>query len=255
MINLKNIKFAYNKPALIVTFLKKRYIILGDLHIGYEKRLIKQGIHIYNITDMMSREIINLSKIYKTKNIILLGDIKDSILHPEQIELESIKKFFNNLKDLNITIANGNHDAFLDNIINVKTQHELYLGEVALLHGNRFPSKEAMKRKVLVTAHNHIAVNIELGNNTFVKEKAWLIANINNEVATSFYKEIKTKNLIVLPAFNPMIIGKSVNSNLKNKNINPLFNNNIFDYNNSQVYDLSGKLLGNIKFMEENLKE
>jgi len=251
MIALKNVKFIYNKPALILKS-KSNYLVVGDLHIGNEKNLIDRGIHIYDITDSIKDDILNIAKSNNCKRLILLGDIKDEILHMGYFNKLKLNEFFSSLNDvMDITIIKGNHDAFIEDILNIKVdaKDEFLLPKIALLHGNKFPSDEAMKRELIITAHNHIAIYLN-SNNSFYKEKAWLISDIDEENSKKFYKNPKAKKLIIMPAFNPMIIGKAVND-LDDKNINPLIRNNIFNLDNSSVYDLKGNLLGKVKNLDK----
>ena len=248
LLHLNNIKFVYGKPALIANSYGHRCMAIGDLHIGYENRLLKKGIHIYNNMDIMASSILKMSEDYGIHRLILLGDVKDSIMRPGRYELESLKRFFDLLSPLDLSVVNGNHDSFLSEITGIDTVDELLSGDFAFLHGNRFPSLKAMGKKVIITAHNHIAVEINEGHKNFYKEKAWLISSINRNNAKKFYDEFSASKLIVMPAFNPFIIGSAVNfeSGKDKKNINPLFSNGIFDYNKSYVYSLNGIKLGTV---------
>ncbi len=248
MLHLNNIKFVYGKPVLIAKSYKRSYMVIGDLHIGYESKLLKKGIHIYNNTDIMASSILKMSDDYGIRRLVLLGDVKDSIMHPSKYELESLKRFFDLLSPLDLTVVNGNHDSFLSEIIGIDTLDEFLVGDFAFLHGNRFPSLKAMSKKIIITAHNHIAVEIKEGEKNFYKEKAWLISGINKSTAKKFYSTFSANKLIVMPAFNPFIIGSAVNfvSNNDKRNINPLFSNDIFSYDKSYVYSLNGIKLGTV---------
>jgi metallophosphoesterase superfamily enzyme len=156
--------------------------------------------------------------------------------------------FFKELdKHFDIKVVLGNHDAHLNEAISESCTNELLLGRAALLHGNKWPSEEAIKKEIIVTAHNHIAVTLFDKNNAFYKEKAWLIAPIEKGGATKFYKTPRARKLIVMPAYNDLILGMPVNKMSHKENINPLFRNNIFDYNKAEIYTIRGEPLGTVE--------
>jgi Predicted ICC-like phosphoesterases len=86
---------------------------------------------------MMAKEVVSIASEFDIGEIIMLGDIKDSIMHPERGELMSIKGFFNALEGYKIRIVRGNHDAFISEITGIEPVDELLIGRFALLHGEQ----------------------------------------------------------------------------------------------------------------------
>ena len=74
------IKIAKSEPALIIED-KKKYLVITDLHIGFENELSTNKIEIGKNSSI--NETINklkdLIRIEKPETLILLGDIKSSI--------------------------------------------------------------------------------------------------------------------------------------------------------------------------------
>ncbi len=237
------VRFLYDRAALLLYSRAQRHIVLGDLHLGLEKKLYDKGVRLYGAAEHMAKQIKKLAKDHKTDSVILLGDIKESILYPDTTERQGIDEFFELLGDLKIRIAVGNHDGHLGSIVKVPIEDEIILGNVALLHGHMWPSPKAMSKDYIIVAHNHVAISIKDEKGAIYNQKAWLVASVDPMGAEGRYgkfnKEIK---LIVMPAFNDLIVGKPVS--MDERHINPLFRNRIFDYNNAVVYTVRGDAIG-----------
>jgi uncharacterized protein len=247
------LRFIYDRAALLIRSSGESYLVIGDIHIGLERHLSHKGVHLYSATEHMANQIKEIAKENALKKIIMLGDIKETILYPDSTDAMLIKNFFEQLSGFDVQIAVGNHDAHLAELLKVPIQDEILIGDFALLHGHIWPSEEAMRKKYIIIAHNHVAVAFRDENKAFYNQKAWLIAKVNKKGAKSHYKEFnKEIKLIVMPAFNDLILGRAVNQ-IDDKHINPLFRNNVFDYLNADIYTISGALVGTPKSLSKKL--
>lgn len=235
-----DVSFINGYPALFVKH--ERLIVVGDLHIGRDISLKKSGVHIANATDRLLESLILLYKKEKAKGIVLLGDVKESIGYPPKEEYQELARFFYGLRGIDVTIAKGNHDAQIENIVSrlqadARVVKELLLEKVALMHGNALPSSEAMKKNCIVTAHSHPAVSL---NGRY--EKAWIVARIGRPPKR--YKGFNRKAmLVVMPAFNELITGSDPSGLSR---FAPQFRNKIFDLRSAKIYGLDNKLLGKV---------
>jgi len=167
----------------------------------------------------------------EAKRIIILGDVKDSITYPTRIGYSKLRDFFDELKGIEIIILKGNHDAHIKEVLKLlhldyNVEKELLLKEAALLHGNSYPSKDALRKKYLIMGHGHAAYGPIGGS----MEKVWIIAESR-----------KKHKLILMPAFNPIITG----SNIRNWDTDiGIFRAGSFNINTAKVFSLDGKLLG-----------
>ncbi len=238
------IRFLYDGAALLLYSRAKRHLVLGDLHLGLERKLHERGVHIYSMAEHMAGQIKALAERGKTGSVILLGDIKESIMYPDAAERSSIDEFFRLLGGLDVRIAAGNHDGHLAELVKARIDNEIIIGNVAMLHGHMWPSEEAMTKDYIVVAHNHVAVSFRDENGALYNQRAWLVAKVDQSGARRRYKTFNVNaKLIVMPAFNDLIIGKAVNE-LEGNHINPLFRNMIFDYKNADIYSMDGSILG-----------
>ena len=71
------------EPGLRVTndrcivFEEEKVLVIGDLHLGYEKALEDEGMYLPRLNTESIREALNrLIEKYEPKEIVLLGDIK-----------------------------------------------------------------------------------------------------------------------------------------------------------------------------------
>jgi metallophosphoesterase superfamily enzyme len=78
----KNLRFVYDEPALIVNADGAEHLVVPDLHIGMELGLSRKGVHLFNATDRMAERIKRIMR-FSLENLIILGDVKESILYPE----------------------------------------------------------------------------------------------------------------------------------------------------------------------------
>jgi putative SbcD/Mre11-related phosphoesterase len=231
-----------------------RFVYEEDLHIGLERKLAERGVHVYDVAERMAKRLVGIAANNKATSLMLLGDIKHSILYPGAVERESINRFFEMLSGFKVEVLAGNHDAHLGDILedsDVNIRDEAIIGECALMHGNRWPSKAAMEKKFVVTAHNHAAVSLKDSRGAVYSSKAWLIAGIGNG-AGDYYREFnKSAKLIAMPAFNDFITGTPVNELGRGGSLGPLLRNKVFDYPHAKVYTLRGELLGDVESLKK----
>ena len=229
----KLIRFAPGEPALIATINAKRYVVAGDLHIGRDINLSKLGIHIHGTAESMAARLMGLARTFSAERLILLGDIKDSIMHPQNQERIQIARFFEAVSGLTTTVVLGNHDAMIELPRGVKAHKELLIGRFGFVHGHAMPSEAAMQKAHLIAAHDHPAFAGPLR-----EEKAWVVCKVDESVAAKFYKRFNPMlEIISIPAFNPLVAGGTGSS------INPLFRNRVFNMDNASIYGLGGSLL------------
>lgn len=233
-------KFVYDEPALIVGVDGKEYLVVADLHIGMEIDISKKGVHLFNATDRMADRIKHIMKEFSLKNLVILGDVKNSILYPETAEINLLKKFFRQLDTFKINIIAGNHDAHLGEIIGQEVVKDLVLGNFGFIHGNRKPDESMMALDYIISAHDHIAIRIVEKGGAYYEQKAWALYKLDKKDAKSFYDKFNDKiKLVSMPAFNDLIMGTTIDN--KSKMMNPLLSNNIFDYKSAEIYNLMGQ--------------
>ncbi len=237
------LRFVYDRPAAVIGTGKDGLLVAGDIHIGIERKLVREGIRLYSATEHTANALREIADEFRVRRIVLLGDIKDAIMRPDTSERNALQKFFYDLRDYELVLVRGNHDAYLEDIVRRELVDELLFDRFALVHGNRWPSEEAMQKGYLITAHNHLAVSFtdKIG---IYKEKAWAMGGISTRAASKRYKVFnKNIKIVIMPAFNDLILGLEAR-NVRDPNTSPLLKNRLFSYRNCSFYTLRGELIG-----------
>ncbi len=220
----------------------KRYVVVGDLHIGRELKLAGKGIRVYGTTDLMAERILTLLKLHRAKGLVILGDVKDSIIRPDSTEMRIINQFFKRFSGYEVILVQGNHDAGLGEIEGVVKVKEFTIGKVGLIHGNALPSEELMQNDYIIAGHDHpaaMSAPYEEGGNL---EKVWAVLDVKYREATKLYDNPgKKTKLILMPAFNDLITGNDINEG--RRILNPLIRKGIFGRRTAKIYNQKGVLV------------
>jgi putative SbcD/Mre11-related phosphoesterase len=236
----KNIKFVYNEPALIAYAEGAEHLVVGDLHIGMELAISRKGIHLFGATERMAKRVKMIMKDFGLRNIIILGDVKESILYPEAAEVRLIKEFFRELDGYEIRIVSGNHDAHLNEIIDREILRELVVGEFGFIHGNRRVGENMIGLDYIMSAHEHLSARIVDKNGAVYNQKVWAISKLNKKEAMLSYEKFnKDIRLVSIPAFNELIMGTALEKG--KKRMNPQISGGIFTNRGLEVYNLMGQ--------------
>jgi len=221
---------------------EKKILIISDLHIGYEECLHQNGLLIpkLNYKEIKKRigKIIDLTG-EKKITIIINGDLKHEFGKINKDEWSKIKDMLDFLKKKGkVRLIKGNHDVLLDKIANkkgLKIKNYIKTGNILITHGDKIPGllKKKNSIKTIIMSHEHPAVVLKHG--------------IRKEKFRCFLKgKWKSKNLIVIPAFNWLFPGSDL---LEGKFLSPFlkesglknFNFYITENKFNSVYDF-GKL-------------
>jgi len=196
----------------------KPYLIIGDIHIGYEEALNKQGILIprFQFKEVIQR-LKRILKGIKPEAIIINGDLKHEFGTISEQEWRHTLQLldFLSLHCKNIVLVKGNHDTVLGPIaakrkvsivdyFNIENKH----GKTLVIHGDRMIG-DISQYKAIVTGHEHPAVSLKEGPRAELV-KCFLVG------------KYKRKDLIVMPSFNLVAEGHDI---LKERLYNPFIEN------------------------------
>ncbi len=122
------------------------YLIISDLHLGYEQSLNSEGIMVpkFQYPHIVSR----LKKIQQKSSapkIIINGDLKHEFGHISRQEWSETLKFIEFLKEnfREIILIKGNHDNFTPYIAqktDLEVQESITLRDFLIMHGDKIPS-------------------------------------------------------------------------------------------------------------------
>lgn len=209
---------------------KEKILILSDFHLGYEEYLHQKGVLLprFQVEEIIQRLKLIFEKV-KPKIIIINGDLKHDFSKSLSQEWKEVLKVLQFILShcQKIILIQGNHDNYLQTIaakIKVKVVEELIIGNILILHGDKIkPIPKSIK--TIIIGHEHPAINF--------REKSKV------EKFKSFLKgKWKSKELIVMPSFNPLLEGTDV---LKEKLLSPF----LTDISNFEILAVGEKEIYN----------
>jgi hypothetical protein len=173
---------------------KSRTLIIGDIHIGYEEALNKQGILVprsqFKETEKEIKELLEL----KPETIVINGDLKHEFKEISEQEWRETLAIIDLMSSSQVVLVKGNHDNILEPIAKkrgLKIVDKYETDGSCIAHGDRIIETSM---KTLIIGHEHAAISLQEGMK-IEKYKCFLLG------------KYKTKKLIVMPSFLPIIEG------------------------------------------------
>ena len=259
-------------PALVIEN-SERILVVADLPIGWEQAWSEHGIYVPSQTEKLRAKLLTLVDQQEPDRLILLGDIKQAITRVSMDEWREIPHFFEVLQDhvAEIIVVCGNHDGDLEPLtpstITILPASGLALGSaprIGLFHGHAWPSAEVLAADVLVMGHIHPVVWFRDRLGLWTGQQVWVKTACNGDLLASAYlKNLNEKpgedprsvfqertglpmgdpRLIILPAFNDLVGGVSINR-LETRLLGPLLRSGSVNVEAAEIYLLDGTYLG-----------
>ncbi len=266
-------------PAALVKTEKNRTLLIADPHIGWEMELQEKGIHVPSQTGKLLNKLTAILSEYKPDALVVLGDVKYTVISSELGEWHDIPDFFKKLQPYvaNISIVRGNHDANLEPLLpeNVALLPATgaVIGDVGVFHGHKWPSPAILGCKTLVMGHLHPVVVFRDPTGCKMTRQVWMRADVDSEalarillrksnikVAGSveetlqkhFNVKLKALELYIMPSFNDFLGGRPINETRPRKEIGaealigPVLRSEAVDVDDSELYLLDGTYLGTL---------
>lgn len=270
-----------NAAALMKTA-KTRTLVIADPHLGWETALQAKGIHVPSQTSRLLKKLVLLLSKYKPDALLILGDIKYSVVKAELGEWHDVPEFFNELKQhvRSISIVRGNHDATLEPLlpenITVLPASGTIIGDVGFFHGHKWLSPALLKCRTLVMGHLHPMVVFRDPAGFRITRQVWIKAHCNSGALAKLllqkhgikiegtpeatmkkhYKsKPQTKQMFVMPSFNDFLGGRPINEVPKRKRVDseaiigPVLRSAAVDKVNAELYLLDGTYLGTLSHL------
>ncbi len=266
-------------PVALVKTEKTKTFLISDPHIGWEMELQQKGIHIPSQTGKLLNKLTAILTEYKPDALVILGDVKYTVISSEFGEWHDIPEFFKKLQPYvnKISIVRGNHDANLEPLLpeNVELLPATgaVVGDVGVFHGHKWPSPALLGCKTLVMGHLHPVVVFRDPTGCKMTRQVWMRADIDSEalarillkksnikIAGSvedtlqkhFNTKLKASELYIMPSFNDFLGGRPINETRPRKEIGaealigPVLRSEAVDVDESELYLLDGTYLGTL---------
>ncbi|HEX9862187.1 MAG TPA: metallophosphoesterase [Candidatus Bathyarchaeia archaeon] len=273
------LKLLLPSAAALIKTGKTKTLVIADPHLGWEIALQAKGIHVPSQTSKLLRKLVALLSKYKPDALLILGDVKYTVVKTEPGEWHDIPEFFTELKRhiSDIAIVRGNHDANLEPLLpeNIKLLPATgtVTGGIGLFHGHKWPSPELLKCKTLVMGHLHPVVVFHDPAGFRITRQIWLKAQCNTEalaklllqkhgvkiegtpeatVKKHYGFKPQTTQLFIMPSFNDFLGGRPINEAKQRKElgsealIGPVLRSEAVDVENAELYLLDGTYLGTL---------
>jgi len=273
------LKLLWPNPAALIKSQKTKTLLIADPHLGWETSLQEKGIHVPSQTEKILNKLTAIINKYKPQELVILGDVKYTVISSELGEWHDVPDFFIKLQEYvdSIAIVRGNHDANLEPLLPEKIQllpaTGAVFGDIGVFHGHKWPSPALLKCKTLVMGHLHPVVVFRDPAGFKITRQTWMKANCNSEalgkillqkhkikiegsVAETLKKHfninLKTKEIIIMPSFNDFLGGRPVNETIPRREIGsealigPVLRSAAVDVDNSELYLLDGTYLGTL---------
>jgi hypothetical protein len=172
----------------------KDYLVISDLHLGYEQSLNAEGIMVprfqYPLIVERLKEIQHKSSCSK---IIVNGDLKHEFGRISRQEWNETMKFLDFLRDNfeEIILIKGNHDNYIENIVSriqVPVVGQYKAAGITFVHGH-LPSPE----RPLVMGHEHPSIKI--------------VDRVGAYLKLPCHVWLRQERILVLPAYSPLASG------------------------------------------------
>jgi uncharacterized protein len=267
-------------PAALVEAQGVRTLVIADPHLGWELSLQEKGIHVPSQTPKLLQKLVALLDEQKPDALLVVGDVKYTVVASEPGEWHDIPDFFSEIKKhvAEIGVVRGNHDANLEPMLpeNV-TMHPatgVVLGDVGLFHGHKWPSPALLGCKTLVMGHLHPVVVLRDAAGFKLSRQAWMRVDcdpqalarlllrkhrvkvegsVEETLQRHYGVKLASEQLFIIPSFNDFLGGRAVNERRSRREadveslIGPVLRSNAVDMDDSELYLLDGTFLGTLR--------
>jgi putative SbcD/Mre11-related phosphoesterase len=266
-------------PAAIVKAKDTKTLLIADPHLGWEIQLQEKGIHVPSQTQKILNKLTYILSEIKPDRLVILGDVKYTVVSSEFGEWHDIPVFFQKLQKLinDISIVRGNHDANLEPLlpqnIELLPATGTVIGGVGVFHGHKWPSPSLLGCNTLVMGHLHPVVvfrdptgckitrqvwmktrvkTIEFAKILLQKSRVKIVGSVAETLQRHYGVKAKTPDLYIMPSFNGFLGGRPINETRPRSEIDsqaligPVLRSNSVDVDESEVYLLDGTFLGTL---------
>ncbi|HLC31841.1 MAG TPA: metallophosphoesterase [Candidatus Nanoarchaeia archaeon] len=163
-------KIEYVGKCLVVEEEGKKVLVIGDLHLGYEESLRRDGVFVPG--GLVEETLKDLEEIFtrvgRVDEIVVLGDIKHRFSGSGGDEKDEVWQVFRFLRERGkkIIVTRGNHDTILPSLASfgVSVVDYYIVGGGCFFHGDRdFEVLHGKEIETWVMGHIHPAIMLREG--------------------------------------------------------------------------------------------
>ncbi|MCI4321759.1 MAG: hypothetical protein L3K05_05585 [Thermoplasmata archaeon] len=210
-------------PALLVEpegRRAERWVVVADLHLGLAGMEGSRGVPVATTASEMADRLLTVCRVARSNRVVVAGDVKHAIVGTPRPLRPEIFRFFSTLlsEGIGVEIVLGNHDPGLVPHLPREVVAHSALGIVrdgiGIFHGHRWPSAKVLRASRLVAGHLHPGYRLApSADRTTGKERCWVRVEFPPSAPPRRRRThlIRARELIVLPAFNPLAGAEALN--------------------------------------------
>ncbi len=171
-------------------------VVIGDLHLGYERALEQDGLYLPRINTDSIRDALNeILYRYEPERVVLLGDVKHDFKRAGREESAQVRGIIELIsEDAQVVVVKGNHDNYIQNIISdmgiLAVDHIDVMG-YRLEHGH----SDSGVRPCII-GHEHPSVRIP--------------GMVGGGMKILCFVHARNEGVIVIPPFSPFSSGNDL---------------------------------------------
>jgi putative SbcD/Mre11-related phosphoesterase len=186
-----------------------RFIVITDLHIGFEEKFKASGVNISSNIESMEAEIGTILRDSNSDSLVIAGDIKSGTERIFQSEWENVPRFLTKLSKMcRITIVPGNHDGGISYLLPDSVQladiNGFLLSDSLVMHGHTRPLIKYKNCKRLIMGHVHPV--FQKRGSPLSGQPVWAFLKVRRK---AIFRELvedqdldSLMDVIVMPSFN-----------------------------------------------------
>ena len=233
-----------SKPALVLQG-KKKYIVITDIHIGFENSMAANKIFLgkNSTIDETILELSNIIDSEKPDAVVLLGDVKSSIKNISKSEWDEVPMFFEKISDkCDVILVPGNHDANIQRLvpdnISMISSTGMVEEDILLTHGHTMPSENFSYVDKIIMGHVHPVFFQE--DSVVNGQRVWV--SLKTEKQNIFPNKSGDIEITIIPSFNKYFY--ATHRQKYKKSISPIIDR-IKSVTNARIVTLDGTIIGN----------
>lgn len=241
-----------HEPALVI-HADKRYLVLTDLHIGFEHALESNSIFVgkNSTTDETISDVERLVADNDADVIVLLGDIKAGIRHITRREWDDVPLFFERIcRIVDVMLIPGNHDANIQRLVPDKviqaSPSGLVIDDMLLTHGHMMPSANFAHVNRMIMGHIH-PVFID-PNSVLNGQRVWVSARVCK--GDMFPSSRGVLEVVIMPSYNRYFY--ATHKNRHARSISPIVQR-MRRVDSARIITLDGSIIGDQAMLDRVL--
>ncbi len=240
------------KPALVIEG-QKKYLVVTDLHIGFESSFASNEIFLGKNTSINETidELLSIIESENPDSVILLGDVKSSIKNISKTEWNDVPLFFEKIKEkCNIILIPGNHDSNIQRLvpegISLISSTGMVEEEILFTHGHTMPTENFSHVNKIIMGHLHPVFFQE--ESIVNGQRVWVSMRTNKDsIFPSSSGEIE---VTIVPSFNKYFY--ATNKRKYKKSISPIVEK-MKQVSSARIVTLDGTIIGDENILDQVL--